>query len=332
MKRLVQYILVSLILFSSALSVAQTDFNLVINHKLNAYDFEMNGYGMTTDSTIFSLSRLEYYLSEITITHDGGQETMISDLWVLVDPIEPTLVDLGSQSINIVESISFSVGVDPAHNFLDPSTYASGHPLAHKVPSMHWGWTAGYRFVAIEGEDLAKTGFQVHALGSSNYFEATVDITETDFVNGEEYINVFANYSRAFDGIDITNGLINHGETDEAVDLLLNFNEHVFTSAEPMDEFTMPGEEPSGLEEAVEVAELSISPNPSINNEVRFVVKATTDFNIQLFDITGKLSHQLSGLNANQTQLISNLNPGLYFLTINAVDGSFSSTKRVIVK
>lgn len=317
------------LIFSS--SFAQTDFNLVINHKLNAYDFEMNGYGMTSDSTIFSLSRLEYYLSEITITHDGGQETMISDLWVLVDPIEPTLVDLGAQSITTVEAISFSVGVDPVHNNLDPSTYQSGHPLAHKVPSMHWGWTSGYRFVAIEGEDLAGTGFQIHALGNSNYFESTVN-TGSEDINGEQYITVFANYSRAFDGLDITKGLINHGETDEALDLLLNFNEHVFTASEPTDEFTVPNEEPSGIDETFDISDLTISPNPSINNEVRFSVKASASFDVQLFDITGKLAHQANGLDANHTQLISNLNPGLYFLNITAADGSFNATKRVIVK
>lgn len=319
-------------MFSSAISIAQTDFNLLINHKLNAYDFDNDQYGMTLDSAIFKLSRMEYYLSEITITHDGGQETMISDLWVLVNAEEPTLVDLGSQSFTTVEAVSFSVGVDPAHNNLDPAIYQSGHPLAPKNPSMHWGWTAGYRFVAAEGEAYDGPLFQIHALGNSNYFKATVQTSSED-INGEQYITVYANYSRAFDAIDITNGVTNHGETDEALDLLLNFNQSVFTASAPTDTFSMPGsEEPSSISTIDDVASFEIAPNPSINNEVRFLVKASASFDVQLFDITGKLAYQANDLNANQMQLIANLNPGLYFLNINATDGSFSDTKRVIVK
>jgi hypothetical protein len=334
MKRTLRLIMASAFSMMMTAGFAQSNYSLTINHKLNAYDFGFGEYGMTTDSTIFSLTRLEYYLSEITITHDGGQETTVPDLWVLVRPNNTTVVDLGSQSITAVESVSFSVGVDPAHNHLDPSTYGQGHPLANKNPSMHWGWTAGYRFVAIEGEDYNETNFQVHALGDVNYFETTVETSATT-ENGVENITVYANYSRAFDGIDITKGLINHGETDEAVDLLLNFNEFVFSALAPTDSFSLPGDnEPNGIEVFANNMELSVAPNPAVNNEIRFNAKSAdvSKVNVQLFDITGKLAYEFFALDANQTQRISNLNSGLYFLNVTDVNGSFSTTQRVVVK
>ena len=78
-------------------------------------------------------------------------ETAIPNKWVLVNASEATEVDLGSHDVTNVEAVHFHIGVDSSVNHSDPASYPMGHPLAPVFPSMHWGWAAGYRFVAIEG-------------------------------------------------------------------------------------------------------------------------------------------------------------------------------------
>ena len=56
---------------------------------------------------------------------------------------------MGPWDIEGVRGVKLHLGVDPAHNHADPSTYASDHPLSLQNPTMHWGWSAGYRFMAI---------------------------------------------------------------------------------------------------------------------------------------------------------------------------------------
>lgn len=332
MKKTLRNLFVGFGLFAGLSATAQTSFNLDIKHHLNAYPFAYDSWGLTQDSTFFKLDRLEYYISEVTITHDGGIETTIADLWILVDAANETVADLGSHNIDSVESISFYIGVDPDHNHLDPSVYPSSHPLALKVPSMHWGWSGGYRFAAVEGADENETAFQIHALGDVNYFEATVETGSQD-VNGTQTITVYANYSRAFDGIDITKGVINHGETDEAEELLLNFNQFVFTAGAPTDTFTSPDDNSTSIAEASSTRYLQVMPNPASNNRVSFKLNgATSAYQIQLFDITGKLVAQASNNQPGQFQSIENLHAGLYFMTVTEAGSGFSETVRVIVK
>ena len=55
----------------------------------------------------------------------------MTDMYLLVRPAVDSMYDLGSHpDITNVESITFSVGVDQAHNHLDPASYPASHPLA----------------------------------------------------------------------------------------------------------------------------------------------------------------------------------------------------------
>ena len=99
----------------------------------------------------YKITRLQYYVSEIKIKYDGGKSYLIKDLYFLVSAEKDTVLSLGILPVSNIEGIEFSIGVDQAANHLDPSTYPSSHPLALKNPSMHWGWTSGYRFIALEG-------------------------------------------------------------------------------------------------------------------------------------------------------------------------------------
>src|SRR5210317_2115149 len=132
---------------------SQQDVILRLDHTLDGEKLQLDeSYTHPELGYAFSITRLQYYVSEISIIHDGGQITAVEDTWLLVNASEGDDHNLGGLNITNVEGISFYVGVDHAHNHMDPTIWPAGHPLAPQNPSMHWGWTAGYRFACLEGK------------------------------------------------------------------------------------------------------------------------------------------------------------------------------------
>ena len=71
---------------SAALVSAQTTIRLNINHLFNEEVIQQGGvYSTGPGGVDLRVDRLQYYLSEFTIVHDGGQETHIDEMWLLVD-------------------------------------------------------------------------------------------------------------------------------------------------------------------------------------------------------------------------------------------------------
>ena len=79
--------------------------------------------------------------------------TNLSDTYLLVNPNQ-NQYNIGNHNVENIYSIEFYLGVDPNINDAnpnDPSLWENSHPLANQIPSMHWGWSAGYIFLALEG-------------------------------------------------------------------------------------------------------------------------------------------------------------------------------------
>ena len=332
MKTHFQTFLVLVLLFSSSIGFAQTELVIHINHKLNGYDFEVNEPGMTPDSAVFTLSRVQYYISEVIIEHDGGQVTEITDTWFLVDATEATELNLGMQSIDAVEKIRFSVGVDSAHNHLDPSSYPVSHPLAHQSPVMHWGWVTGYFFAVVEGLDIQKNVFQIYAMGDQNYFQTEVEVN-SEMVNGKNQVTIYGNYSKNFEDIEIENGNITHDETGDARTFLINFSEYVFSAIEPTDSFRVETDTPNGVMETNLESSISVFPNPSKDGQFMFAVASSSDQtrNAVLMDITGKQVNEIRSIQPQRNYAFTNLEAGLYLLMIRDNQGTATAVKKVLV-
>lgn len=314
-----KYILTLTLFATSLMLFAQTEISLQINHKLGTSDFAFEQESENDLGDAFDITRLEYYISQISITHDGGTVTEIEDTWILVDAGTTTLEILGDYDITDVESITFGIGVEEDVNHLDPSSYLSIHPLAPQSPSMHWGWAAGYRFVALEGNcgsSLNET-LQIHALGDDNYNEQTITL-ELSANNGELVISLDADYNEALNGIDVSSGMINHGETGEAEDLLTNFQDLVFT----------PSSTALSVKN-IDALDFAIYPNPVKANGQLFVSDYSSIQNIRLIDFTGKIVQEWTAVQGSI--YLANADTGIYLLSIVANDGS-EITKKVIVE
>ncbi len=202
--------------FSTFAQQANVEVSLKLNHFLNEVTLSKSATGTNNLDASFNVERLEYFISDIVLTHDGGTKTSLKDVYILVDAFNNSSFILGDYNIQSLEDVSFNIGVSPSVNNGDPSKWPAGLALAPKSPSMYWGWAFGYRFVSFEGYagPSLKTNYQVHALGNKNYFKQTLPVKSTS-LDGKLTIEHNADYSKAINSINVAAGIISHGEVVE---------------------------------------------------------------------------------------------------------------------
>ena len=316
---------VCLILICSGSLFAQTDVYFKINHLLGTTLFAFHTTASNNLGHSFDVGRLQYYISEITIIHDGGTETHVDDHWILVDASSPTNDLLGNFPITTIEGLRFGVGVESAYNHLDPASYSVGHPLAPQAPSMHWGWLSGYRFVALEGNSGSGLGqvYQIHALGDKNY--RVVSIVTGGTTDGSDLVvELNADYEMALKDIDVASGLVNHGEVDEAEDLLMNFSTDVFTSIE-------------GNGTTLGIEDLSqnriactLAPNPASTHSKLFIEGDYSDAStVTISDLSGRIVQETSLPRSGELSLHLS-EGGVYILTVYD-QGIALANKRLVI-
>lgn len=304
----------------ATISFAQTSLSLQIHHKLNGNEFAFNETGTTNLDQDFNANRLEYYLSQISIVHDGGTYTQLLD-YALISADSEAILNLGEIDASTIEAISFYVGVDEENNHSDPASWTAPHPLAPRFPAMHWGWAAGYRFLAFEGMDLGSNQVvQIHALGDGNYFETLIPIN-TDVSGTEIQINIDANYEKILEDIGIAGGLYIHSEGGPCITALENMRDHVFTVS-------------AGV---VSVPELGVDfnlnafPNPTVDGNVTidFNSEKAYNYDIRVIDILGKTVASSANIGNNATITMQLPAAGLYLLNLS-VNGETIHTQKVI--
>lgn len=303
---------------------AQTNVQLNIHHKMGESDFAFNTTVQNNSDHDFQFTRVQYYLSGFTLVHDNGLETEVNDLWVLVDAGEATAIDLGSFDLSGLEAVRFHVGVDADANHLDPSAYPSDHPLAPKSPSMHWGWTAGYRFAAVEGMAGANMSevFQLHGLGDGNYFETTITTDQTA-MNNEIIVDVNADYIRVVEDMDLNAGVNSHGASGEAQQSLENFRDYIFTNANLS----------TSTEDISLYNSFVIFPNPSKagQSNLSFTLKEDRDYEITITNALGQTVKEWTGQRGNVLLQNLNINTGWYIISLYE-NGKRVGTKKMIVQ
>lgn len=306
----------------SSAAWSQTEVHLLINHKLGSASLNSRQTGSNDLGNQFQIQRLDYYLAEITLYHDGGQETKLNDHYILVKALNegPIRIDsLGNYPITQLDSIRFGIGVDGSRNNSDIATYPSDHPLSFQSPSMHWGWAAGYRFVAAEGltGSNMNLNWQVHALGNSNYGYATVVISGS--LSGNDLtIALDADYEKAFAGILVDGSLNYHGTSNQAVGLLDNFKSQVFSA----------GSGSIGLMETTNL-EWSLYPNPS-NGLCQIEIPANeSGISAEVRDLSGSLIKVIA-LESVKTS-IEIEEAGIYLLSLRK-DQAVLSTQKLIIQ
>jgi hypothetical protein len=317
---------VIIVLTLSLSAFSQSNVYLKINHMLGTSPFAFNSSTTNNIGDNFNVNRLEYYISSISITHDGGTVTNVPSTWILANASTEVYELLGNYTITSIEQVTFSIGVETPTNHSDPSLMAVSHPLSPKSPSMHWGWSAGYRFIAMEGLSGTATPdqtYQLHALGDVNYFSQTIPTAGTTDANGL-VIELNADYEAALKNINTASGVISHGEVNEAKMTAENFRDHVFTSLE--------GNSPVSIEKVEATAPLSIYPNPAANGSpVTFKVdQDLTNASLQITDLTGRIVSTALIPRSNEL-VITGLQQGIYMVTLKLASGEVIKTEKLFI-
>ncbi len=163
---------------------------------------------------------------------------------------------------------------------------------------MHWGWSAGYRFIAIEGKSgtSLNRSFELHGLGDGNYFGVRIPTTATDD-NGAKVIELNADYGQILKDIVLKNGVIAHGVDDQDKKALENMRDHVFTS-------TSGQGNTLSVVRARPLAAVTVYPNPGNTSEgVRFSVKGKDNLSYTIIDMCGKTVKKVKGSPQMRVQL-----------------------------
>ena len=319
MKRLI--LLFSFAMLAVGLN-AQQDVYLRINHKLGADPFAMSTTVINNLGNEFTFRRLQYYISEITLIHDGGSETMVPNTWILAEADQPLDMLLGNFNVTTLESIRFGIGVDSATNHLDPASYAMSHPLAPKSPSMHWGWASGYRFAALEGKSGANLSqfYEIHTVEDENYFTTSVTTSGEAISNGLR-IDLDADYEMAMKNIDVSSGPTNHGAGGISKTAVENFRDFVFSPASSV----------TALDPTTSQPGFSMFPNPTASNaEIRVEAALARDTEMIVYDYTGRIIHEAKPA-GNGSLTLEMDTPG-YYLVVMKVKGQQTMAKRLIVQ
>lgn len=257
-----QFYLFILFLLGAQISSAQTnEVQFTFSHKVNGEELKVNETLFTIwNGKVMRIDRAEFYLAEISLIGAGGGKTAIKDQYILADAGDPSKVwTLGNVNMSDIEGVEVHIGIDAAKNHLDPSTYQLGHPLGFQDPSMHWGWSAGYRFMAIEGyvdnnnDGIPESLFQYHNLGDNLYFTTSID-GEATAENGVLTVNIDVDYAKLFEGMTLIGNLIHHGSDSQ--------NEKMLTNASTEDFLTISAVS-SRDEIALNSQSITAVPNPA---------------------------------------------------------------------
>ena len=315
--------------FLTATSFAQKAVYLHLNPKVNGIDFQLNTNYTALDGKAFKLDHFDYYLSEILLTHDAGQEINLSQDIFLVEPENHTFL-LGNFDLNLIEQLNFTVGVPKKWNLQsgaesqDISLYPETHPLSFQSPSMYWGWLSGYMHMIIGGfSDSHSDGdpdayFELHNLGGSNQQLVELNVTQTTTSANQIDIYVDCNIEQWIKNIPLATVGVSHDEVGVNKTILDNVQvEPVFT-----------------LASSASLAEFDNSKITTwTENQMLFVkwetLKEGNKCNI--IDQQGKLVQTQLMLNAEGTISFKNLKSGFYLLQLEDKNGNLLHAKKTII-
>jgi Secretion system C-terminal sorting domain len=304
--------------------MAQTTIVLQMEQMLGGQPF---AYQHTTKAELgyyFTITRLQYYVSEITLIHDGGQKTLVPDYYLLIDPSKDSVFELGNFPVTDLEQIEFWIGVDSAHNHLDPAVYPVNHPLAPQNPSMHWGWAGGYRFMALEGfaghtPSYIPNNYQIHTIADENYRK--VSLTVNEVLEGDSmYVPIRADYAFLLRRIDVSRGLEFHSSFGPSKQISINTRD-VFAT-----DILSSSSQPETK------THLHIFPNPAADFfTITLPWSPKGPLTLTMMNLQGKRILNETIYATDQTiELNTDLVPGMYIVMLSDGQQSFFSEKIVV--
>ena len=314
------------VLLAGTLSLrAGDDVVLHFNHQLDGEALVYN-QAVTGDSYEWWVGRMEYYMGEIEIIHDGGLVTPVPDTYLLINAGEDITFALGNFDVTVIEGLRFHIGIPEPLNHLDPGSYPSDDPLAYQSPAMHWGWAAGYRFVCMEGKAGTSpfNTWEIHGLGDDNYNE--VSLTGSAIAEGgTQTYYIDANYAEALTNTDVSAGMIEHSETGIAASFLDDFAALVFSRGDGAQVVSSIG----ALDALLEATILG-NPAAAGNSTFRYRLSAEGQYDLAVYNALGATLFTTTLAGQEGQVALPTLAPGTYLVRIANAAGQAHTLRWVV--
>ena len=128
---------------------------------------------------LFSVTNWSILVSHLALVKENGDTVQLGDgyQWVNFTDGRTTFKYLNIPEGNY-KAISFLLGLDSLINHGDPNKWPANHPLNAFTTGLHWGWSGGYIFQALDG-NYAKDSVTSSTNGFS--FHAATDQMKTMF-------------------------------------------------------------------------------------------------------------------------------------------------------
>jgi hypothetical protein len=173
---------------------ASIDFT--INHTVGDIAYTAGTQYLVGNNDKATFSRYAYLLGSFYLIAEDGSTIPLDDQYALIEAHDgKTSFSFSDIPYGTYTSIGFSIGLDSATNHGNPNQYDTDHPLSSLNNSLHWGWTGGYIFTAIEGKDMtADESIIFHLAGVQNKTDFELPAA---FVHGEKGSTIDLGYDIA---------------------------------------------------------------------------------------------------------------------------------------
>ena len=226
--------LIITLLMLPSLLFGQKNVFLNIEPVFNAGPLELGVELSHNNGEVYELDHFDYYVSDILITHDGGQVSTATDMVYLFEPNNHSFY-LGALNLDIIEQIEFTVGIPDRLNVqggseaLDISAYPEEHPLSFQSPSMYWGWSFGYMPMIIGGGE-GSNAFELHSVGAHLQRQVVLPVVQTNVSASQVELVLQCHVDRWVNGIELLTIGAAHGATPVNITAMDNvMTEDVFT-------------------------------------------------------------------------------------------------------
>ena len=185
---------------------AQARLTIRISHLFNGKPLRMDNTSLRNQAgNTLSVSRLAYFISEVTLLKANGGTIALPNQAAYLNPAEGReTFSLPPVPAGRYTGISFHIGLPSKTNHADPYRYPAGHPLHPLVNRLHWGWQGGYVFLALEGR-YAQTngkwgGYSYHLAMDQNLM--TVRLVHIFQVEQGSTLNLAFDVAKAFAAVN----------------------------------------------------------------------------------------------------------------------------------
>jgi hypothetical protein len=305
-------------LITTILSWSQKNIFLNIEPVFGNQAFALNQNFIGNDGVAVAIEHFNYYLSDVKLFHDNGQQTNLpTDIWLLT-PGQHSLY-LGNLNINQIDSINFTVGVPKRYNTQagalaqDISTYPETHALSFQSPSMYWGWSFGYMHMIVGGkadsnnDGVPNSYFEMHNLGNNNQQSVTLPTIQTNTGNQID-LNYTCHLDRWLNQMPLSTVGILHDQT--------GLNQSIMQNVNTQDVFTL-----AAAAELQEAATMLVTWKQSASEITIQGIQNQLIVNYKVFSNTGQkvIDMQVNALSSSL--LLDQLHSGMYLINVELNNG-----------